>query len=71
MTILTEELKMMSREVVWHFSDWLLPEANSYGRVHICFSLFLPPAVWNAVVIAGTPVAFLEHEVSSRMDAQC
>lgn len=68
MTALTEELKMMSGEDVWHFSDWLLHEANSHGRVHICFSLFL---VWNAVVIAGSPVAFLGHEVSLRMEAQC
>lgn len=40
-------------------------------EVPICPSLFLLSAPWNAFVMAGTPVAILEHEVSLRIEAKC
>lgn len=46
-------------------------ELTQVEEVPICPSLFLFPVAWNAFVMAGHPVAILEHELGLRMEAKC
>lgn len=46
-------------------------ELTQVEEVPICPSLFLFPVAWNAFVMAGNPVAILEHELGLRMEAKC